>query len=265
MSLRPGAEHAIELWKNLPGSVNQLKSCLDLYDEVFSRVCDRKKTKHLVAVEKKFNKMFENSDVKSIGTKDLREMIDLKHTKCKARPLRKDFDQGNPEAKVRSTTEKAFREVRSGRWEAAIKTLSELYCVGPATATSILCFVDPLVCYAADEVLNVAATRVYDLKTTISMNKNLIKMTKALNEDKIGSNLCTWAPNHIGKGLYCWAVMNADKGYSGGPVSPMADLIEKVNAAVGNDEETNGSRKCVKRVLTTMDNMKDSTKKRTKK
>ena len=41
-------------------------------------------------------------------------------------------------------TEKAFREVRGGRWEAAIKTLSELYCVGPATATSILCFVDPL-------------------------------------------------------------------------------------------------------------------------
>ena len=94
MSLRPGAEHAIELWKNLPGSENQLKACLDLYDEVFSRVCERKKTKHLVAVEKKFNKMFENSDVKSIGTKDLRQMIELKHTKCKARPLRKDFDQG---------------------------------------------------------------------------------------------------------------------------------------------------------------------------
>ena len=67
---------------------------MDLYDEVFSRVCDRKKAKHLVAVEKKFNKMFENSDVKSIGTKDLRQMIELKHTKCKARPLRKDFDQG---------------------------------------------------------------------------------------------------------------------------------------------------------------------------
>ena len=50
----------------------------------------------------------------------------------------------NPEAKVQSVTEKAFREVRSGHWEDAIKTLSELYCVGPATATSILCFVDPL-------------------------------------------------------------------------------------------------------------------------
>ena len=144
MSLRPGAEHAIELWKKLPGSASQLKSSLDLYNEVFSRVCDRKKAKHLVAVEKKFNKMFENSDVKSIGTKDLRQMIELKHTKCKARPLRKDFDQGNPEAKVQSVTEKAFQEVRRGDWEAGIKTLSELYCVGPATATSILSFVDPL-------------------------------------------------------------------------------------------------------------------------
>ena len=130
MSLRPGAEHAIELWKKLPGSASQLKSSLDLYDEVFSRVCDRKKAKHLVAVEKKFNKMFENSDVKSIGTKDLRQMIELKHTKCKARPLRKDFDQGNPEAKVQSVTEKAFKEVRGGHWETAIKTLSELYCGG---------------------------------------------------------------------------------------------------------------------------------------
>lgn len=144
MSLRPGAEHTIELWKKLPGSASQLKSSLDLYDEVFSRVCDRKKAQHLVAVEKKFNKMFENSDVKSIGTKDLRQMIELKHTKCKARPLRKDFDQGNPEEKVQSVTEKAFQEVRSGDWEAAIKTLSELYCIGPATATSILSFVDPL-------------------------------------------------------------------------------------------------------------------------
>lgn len=264
MSLRPGAEHTIELWKKLPGSASQLKSSLDLYDEVFSRVCDRKKAQHLVAVEKKFNKMFENSDVKSIGTKDLRQMIELKHTKCKARPLRKDFDQGNPEAKVQSVTEKAFQEVRSGDWEAAIKTLSELYCIGPATATSILSFVDPLVCYAADEVLNVAATRVYDLKTTVSMNKNLIEITKTLNETKSGSDSFIWAPNHIGKGLYSWAVMNADKGYSGGPVSPMTDLITKVNAGC-NDEENKESSKGVKRVLVEMDNKNNSTKKRVKK
>ena len=74
----------------------------------------------------------------------------------------------------------------------------------------------PLVCYAADEVLNVAATRVYDLKTTLSMNKNLIEMTKTLNAGaKSESDSFIWAPNHIGKGLYSWAVMNADKGYSG--------------------------------------------------
>ena len=87
--------------------------------------------------------------------------------------------------------------------------------VGPATATSILSFVDPLICYAADEVLNVAATRVYDLKTTVSMNKNLIEMTKTLNGTKSRSDSFIWAPNHIGKGLYSWAVMNADRGYSG--------------------------------------------------
>ena len=57
--------------------------------------------------------------------------------------------------------------------------------------------------------------------------------------------------------------MNADKGYSGGPVSPMTDLIEKVNA-VGNDEKTNESKKGVKRVLTSKDNKEDSNKKRTK-
>ena len=95
------------------------------------------------------------------------------------------------------------------------------------------------------------------------MNKNLIEMTKKLNKAKTGNDSFTWAPNHIGKGLYCWAVMNADKGYSGGPVSPMTDLIEKVNA-VGNDEKTNGSNKGVKRVLTSKDNKEDSNKKRTK-
>merc|ERR1712156_914913 len=190
--------------------------------------------------------------------------IELKHTKCKAGPLRKDFDQGNPEAKVQSVTEKAFREVRCGHWEASIKTLSELYCVGPATATSILCLVDPLVCYAADEVLNVAATRVYDLKTTVSMNKNLIEMTKRLNKAKTGKDSFIWAPNYIGKGLYCWAVMNADRGYSGGPVSPMADLIEKINAVGNEDEKTNGSNKGVKRVLASKDYKEDSNKKRTK-
>ena len=51
---------------------------------------------------------------------------------------------------------------------------------------------------------------------------------------------------------------------SGGPVSPMTDLITKVNAG-GNDEETNGSSKGVKRVLVDIDNKKNSTKKRVKK
>ena len=51
---------------------------------------------------------------------------------------------------------------------------------------------------------------------------------------------------------------------SGGPVSPMTDLITKVNAD-GNDEETNGSSKSVKRVLVDMDNKDNSTKKRVKK
>ena len=51
---------------------------------------------------------------------------------------------------------------------------------------------------------------------------------------------------------------------SGGPVSPMTDLITKVNAD-GNDEETNASSKGVKRVLVDMDNKQNSTKKRVKK
>ena len=96
------------------------------------------------------------------------------------------------------------------------------------------------------------------------MNKNLIEMTKTLNGTKSGSDSFIWAPNHIGKGLYSWAVMNADTGYSGGPVSPMSDLIAKVNAD-GTDVETNGSSKGEKRVLVDMDNKKNSTKKRVKK
>jgi len=44
----------------------------------------------------------------------------------------------------------------------------------------------------------------------------------------------------------------------------MTDLITKVNSD-GNDEETNGSSKGVKRVLVNMDNKKDSIKKRAKK
>ena len=51
---------------------------------------------------------------------------------------------------------------------------------------------------------------------------------------------------------------------SGGPVSPMTDLITKVNAG-GNNEETNGSSKGVKRVLVDIDNKNSSTKKRAKK
>ena len=136
MSLRPGVEHSIRLWKELPQNSEKLKLCFDQYKEVFYRICDRKNVKHLVSVEKKFVAMFDDAkenDVKSIGTKDLRQMIELKHAKCKARPLRKDFDEKNPDVKVRSVTEKAFREVKSGKWEAAIATLSDLYCVGPAT------------------------------------------------------------------------------------------------------------------------------------
>ena len=133
MSLRPGVEHSIRLWKELPQNSEKLKLCLDQYEEVFHRICDRKNVKHLVSVEKKLFDDAKENDVKSIGTKDLRQMIELKHAKCKARPLRKDFDEKNPDGKVRSVTEKAFREVKSGKWEAAITTLSDLYCVGPAT------------------------------------------------------------------------------------------------------------------------------------
>ena len=133
MSLRPGVEHSIRLWKELPQNSEILKLCFDQYEEVFHRICDRKNVKHLVSVEKKLFDDAKENDVKSIGTKDLRQMIELKHAKCKARPLRKDFDEKNPDVKVRLVTEKAFREVKSGKWEAAIATLADLYCVGPAT------------------------------------------------------------------------------------------------------------------------------------
>ena len=51
---------------------------------------------------------------------------------------------------------------------------------------------------------------------------------------------------------------------SGGPVSPMTDLITKVNSD-GNNEKNKESSKGVKRVLVNMDNKKDSIKKRAKK
>ena len=131
-----------------------------------------------------------------------------------------------------------------------------------STATAVLCFVDPVVCYAADEVLNVVATRVYDLKTTIDMNKTLIKMAKTLNENKRSGSDFIWTPNHIGKSLYSWAVMNADKNYSGGAVTPMNDLIEKVNSS---GEESNGDDKSLKRNVGRVNGEKDCRSKKIKK
>ena len=100
------------------------------------------------------------------------------------------------------------------------------------------------------------------------MNKTLIKMAKTLNEykksdgSKAGGSDFIWTPNDIGKGLYCWAVMNADKNYSGGAVTPMNDLIEKVNSS---GEESNGDDKSLKRNVGRVNGEKDCSSKKIRK
>ena len=58
------------------------------------------------------------------------------------------------------------------------------------------------------------------------MNKTLIKMAKTLNDNNKASSDSDfiWTPNDIGKSLYCWAIMNADKNYSSGVVTPMKKI-----------------------------------------
>ena len=77
------------------------------------------------------------------------------------------------------------------------------------------------------------------------MNKTLIKMAKTLNDNNKASSDSDfiWTPNHIGKSLYCWAIMNADKNYSGGAVTPMTDLIKKVNSGDEKNLKRGASRK----------------------
>ena len=76
------------------------------------------------------------------------------------------------------------------------------------------------------------------------MNKTLIKMAKTLNDNNKASSDSDfiWTPNHIGKSLYCWAIMNADKNYSGGAITPMTDLIEKVNSSDEKNLKRSASR-----------------------
>ena len=89
------------------------------------------------------------------------------------------------------------------------------------------------------------------------MNKTLIKMAKTLNDNNKASSDSDfiWTPNDIGKSLYCWAIMNADKNYSGGAVTPMTDLITKVNS---------GEEKNLKRSAGRMNGEKELSNKKSK-
>ena len=163
-------------------------------------------------------------------------MIHLKHAKCRVRPIKKDFDTRNPQSTVQQKTKKAFEELRKGNWKIAIETLAGengLYCVAEATATAILCFVDPLVAYASDEVLESVngCERDYTKDSIIGTNKALIDKAKALNLNA-KDDLFEWTPHAIGKALYACAAMNVTTNYGGKAQDVMQDLINQVNAPV---------------------------------
>jgi endonuclease III len=116
--------------------------------------------------------------------------VDDNRSRGKFRPRLKQLISSNPAAEVKSTTQHAFKEIGDDTTTAsiikAVKMLSELKGVGPATATMMLQTASDDVPFMSDEamlqVFNGDKTKLkYDVKTCEAFTNEINKLVNGLN------------------------------------------------------------------------------------
>ncbi|ELU06856.1 hypothetical protein CAPTEDRAFT_164778 [Capitella teleta] len=135
-------------------------------------------------------------------SEELIQLMKWKLSRGKFRPRLIEFAASNSEEKVKASTEEAFQSASKGKLTAAIKTLTELKGIGPATASAILtagCGQE--VAFMADEsvwgILGKQSLK-YDLKEYLCFMEEILSIRNRLTEQGEISwtahnvELCIW-------------------------------------------------------------------------
>lgn len=227
MSLRPGTPAARELFVSKEG-IKAWTSQLEKYNEAVELVAIANNKKHLVALDSWLHNTYSQRKSNSpLSMEELEKIMEWKLCRGKDRPtLRGLIKQNTPKA-ISESSISAFELISRGEWLDAIKALSELRGVGPATASAILAPLHGNLCsFMADEVLEAATgrKREYSLKAYSAMQQVLLQKAAQLNTVSAGAAV-KWTPESVGKAMWVASMMSIIK------QSP------KINATVDNNDD----------------------------
>ena len=177
-------------------NVKEYKALLHKYNAIISYLAKNKKN-NIIELEN----IYRNSYVTTINNRtpkylikdDLINVMEWKLARGKYRPLLKLL-KTNTEDEIINISTSAFKLVEDNKDILAIKKLSELKAVGPATATAILCQFYPRIPFMDDFTLEkIIGKKEYSIKGFIELqNKLIIKSEEFNNND---DNF--WTPDKI--------------------------------------------------------------------
>lgn len=210
-SMRPGTAHALSLMKCM--DADSWNRELQRYDLAVKTVADKKKKKELILLDQwlwnQYPTDVESRNPRHFTIDELSKIMEWKLLRGKFRPALQGLIKQNSPNNVIQISEASLALLRLKKWKAALKKLSELRGVGPATASAVLAPLDPDVPFMADEVLEAATKRprTYTLGAYEEMRDTLITTNTHLGESGALSL------EGLGKALWSRAILGADEEY----------------------------------------------------
>ncbi|KAL5019362.1 hypothetical protein ScPMuIL_005084 [Solemya velum] len=186
-------------------------NCLfENYSDILKKKAERLKTekgKELLSLDKWYQEelpaLIQIRSKKHITHPELCKLMTWKLTRGKFRPRLTQLVQTNSEAVVTETSQRAFKQMPD--LKSAIKSLSELKAVGPATASAVLAAGCPnKSAFMADEAMQCfpdLQPLQYTLNFYLQYMQNIDRVSKTLNKYDSGN---AWTPHKVEIALWTW-------------------------------------------------------------
>lgn len=232
MPERPGTAAARQLFAETSPRVWEQE--LDLYStalDLIAKSKDKPQLKQLDALWQALPEVINQRSPPHLLLAEVSAVMEWKLIRGKFRPLQKVVDS-NASSQVISLSTSAFKALQSDDWETAMKNLTQLRGIGPATASALLATVNPHNCpFMADEVIEVTTgKRDYTMKIYKELRTSLIQKSK-----RLGAH---WSAEMVGRALWTRATRSA-LGRSDG--EGLADDASPAAVATELDETVNSS------------------------
>jgi len=175
----------------------------DKYSLVLDKKAVDKKKSDLAALDRWYQdelpKEIASRSPKYISKEEITKLMRWKLMRGKFRPRLTELVQQNSEKEVKNTSEKAFKNYRN--MKEAIKELSKLKAVGPATASAIMAASNPeYYPFMADEAMeSIPQFKIaYTLPAYLQFQESLAKKANRLSQ---GSDI-DWTPHKVELALW---------------------------------------------------------------